>query len=128
MKTQGIVSQHSTYNVFAKKDGNDIYIYFVEKGLEKPKDDVYAHSAAGQARSKNVYYLEIRDGVCTSGYLHPAEFGKYAFLGEMSGYGVNTFFNERGSIKNIRNYIKDFGVPHKKRKFLVRLFRFLFLK
>lgn len=108
MPGQDVVERTSEFLVFAYKGADGaLTLRFVEKGLDKPLDEIYAHLSSGRAQS--TFYYEIANGVCTTGRMSPAMLRASFLLGDIAGYGVNAYLREKGSLKAINGYIREYG-------------------
>ena len=96
-----------------------LVIRFVQRGMDRPLDEMYAHVSSG--RSQSTLYYEISNGVCTTGWMNPAMLRSSGLLGEIAGYGVNAFLNEKGTLKTIKRFIREYGKPARRVGCLGRL-------
>jgi hypothetical protein len=121
MPGQDTVERTSEFLVFAYKGADGaLTLRFIEKGMDKPLDEIYAHLSSGRAQS--TYYYEIANGVCTTGRMSPAMLQACFLLGDITGYGVNAYLREKGTLNAVNRYIREYGHLARRPGCLARLF------
>ena len=122
MRRVNAFDPHGLYNVFVKRmPGGGRVVVLVEAEVKGYTDYIYNHTS--ESRAKNVVAYEISSqGVMSSYWVNRAVLARFAYVGEMSGYGANKYFREGG---NLKQTVKEFGTLAKKRGPLRKIINFL---
>jgi len=114
-----------TYNVFVKKTGGGgTVVLLVEKERKGYADEIYAHTSDGTSRQILSYEITSK-GVMVQNWINRALLARYAYIGTISGYGANACLDEGGG--NVRKFVKDYGKLAKKKNFMLRILKFIFM-
>ena len=103
MQFREIVPRTGNFGVFARKTGAEQQLLFAEQ-------EYGSWSRVAPGSDDPVFFWDVRNGSCRRIRAAAEELGELPFLGEITGYGVNAFHARGAKPKDIRDFIRIYGV------------------